>query len=376
MVINLHDSLIPFIHSTHVDAAACAHCLENIATGRREGKHVVIGTSALLKVMSESEFLSSRSRGVFKSILAHRSEEASLLRRVRCYVNVLPPKSSLYMSLDSAKVIVNIPIDKFADTVTIQQGILLAESISDAKFYKKMASVYAFREKMKVPVRAETIGGGGGALGKQYQHYQDEQKRFCLCVVDSDREYPNAAVGSTARAVKKADDRDKVMSTILIIGCREVENLIPVSVYEKMFKGDIDKVSSIDAMIDIGKCNEMDVLRYIDVKSGHRLGWIIGSDPKSDFGKFWRSKMPVMEGCCTGVDPCCISDDGCRFPQSCKCSLLVSLGARVLESALDILEKMTDQKVSELLGNSSGDWDEYGSFVFSWCCGSHEMKVI
>jgi hypothetical protein len=214
--------------------------LENIALGRREGKHLIFAKPKTLLTFARCPDLCQSTQSVYKGLIDDQDPgyPPRVIRRVEVTAIDTGPTSRM----DGKCQIIRIPARYFADSKLIQETVLLAENLLDTSFYLKVAETYLVWEKLnkQIKIRCERLPGGGNTTFDLYKSILEASpgKRFCLCILDSDKESPNCPMGGTARkveeGVKEMEGRDQQFGEHWVIGVRDIENLIPTVWYSQV----------------------------------------------------------------------------------------------------------------------------------------------
>jgi hypothetical protein len=119
---------------------------------------------------------------------------------------------------------------------------------------------------------------------------------------------------------------------------------------------------------------------YIDFKNGLKLIDIYSCPPNSHERKFWGDvKKLISEN--SDVDHECLLSNQCNKKdicltdgnkRLCRSIVMYSLGSKICESVVNVLDTISPQKLYESLCTLTKKlWTSIGSFVFSWsCCGN------
>ena len=209
--------------------------IENLATARREGKHLIVGKATTLHSLSNWNKLSDRCRGTLRQAASRAAEEMGLARNLALKVVVRSSVTAPSVSGTQDRRVITLPITFFSDTRSIQPTRILVENLVDANLYIMLGKYYGQISGLQgILVMLEPLHGGGSTTASVYANEQRTPKGFCICIVDSDREGPSGSLGSTARAVQKEEDEEKPYTAIHITDLRTAENLIPYRVLEEI----------------------------------------------------------------------------------------------------------------------------------------------
>lgn len=232
MLIDLHDDVGDGLAELTARPAA-VDALRCLALAHHEGKHFVTGNRGVLDALGRCRALGDASQAMYRHASRRLSDGHQLRARLRARIVVratLEPGAPR-VSEHPDKLVFTAPIADFVDSSRIQASRVLGENLDDAKIYCAAAAAYLHRfgaRDLVAHLRAH--GGGGGTTAELFEAHSSETP--VLCIVDSDRKSAMAALGTTARAVQQARARIHRRPTFVaadarVLGCHELENLIP-----------------------------------------------------------------------------------------------------------------------------------------------------
>ncbi|MEG4584873.1 hypothetical protein QUA54_06440 [Microcoleus sp. MOSTC5] len=244
--------------------------LEILATARREGKHLVIAERKTLKKIARCCRLSEITRNVYTHLSNHATQNfRSYLSVVKRYIEIVNPCLEPQVVENSGQQIIQVAPRFFNDSESVQKTILLCENSDDAVFYETIAKVYLIWKKRNVQIVCEPRGGGGNTISSEYINIQKAKKRFCLCIVDSDKIAPDGNLGSTASRLQTQSDSTCINTQTFILDCREIENLIPNSILSELCSGNQERLKALKYFENISSA--VDIRYFLDLKKGTRM---------------------------------------------------------------------------------------------------------
>ena len=89
---------------------------------------------------------------------------------------------------------------EFLDTKSTQECCLIGEYYYDCKFFRRILSWFKGKNGITLPTVFEDIDGGGDDTYKKVKQFVGRNKRPTLCIVDSDRRYPEQTIVETLPA--------------------------------------------------------------------------------------------------------------------------------------------------------------------------------
>jgi hypothetical protein len=358
--------------------------MRNLALGYREGKHVVTAPRSLLDRLMHLATLDQPTRETFQQIKARYRDGQLLRKRVRRYILVCGGAESIVVTTAGGpQTAIRVSYDLFDDSGWIQPSVLLAEDADDARFYELVACAYVAQEKQLsgIDIRCSKRGGGGSSTEDQLDAAANE--RFTICIVDSDRDWPGANHGHTARKVVKAGGRLRAshrVAEVHVLPCREVENLLPgplvldalPSTTAPALRGRIADAS------DAGVFGRDELFRYLDIKNGLSLCDVLGAQPqaKQDFLRAVYSRIgrPSPE-----ERPC---QDVCRGTRNTPCSRFERLGDHLFQYVVSHAAEQTPHKLAGYLFSRKQQesdcgpiWTELGEVLLAWTCAFKPIRA-
>ncbi|MCX4243176.1 hypothetical protein [Paraliomyxa miuraensis] len=135
----------------------------------------------------------------------------------------------------------------------LERTVLGAENLDDAKWFEWLARAWASRLRSRVPAtahehRSPTAAGEpslrcrglGGNTAQQEVPHEAADGDPVLCILDSDRNHPNAELGGTARGLAKALKAAPSVERMLHVEhlrARDVENILPLELVRTAGRG-------------------------------------------------------------------------------------------------------------------------------------------
>ena len=130
---------------------------------------------------------------------------------------------------------IEVSLNFLANTRLLERTSLLVENAkSDGQFYTYLLD--ALRPLFKAPRLSFDLihGGGGDDIPSVFGIELKNGKALC-CIVDSDFGFPSSPKSSKFHKISTAvKDADWKFAVVMVLPCREVENLIPISVIHSL----------------------------------------------------------------------------------------------------------------------------------------------
>ena len=249
---------------------------------------------------------------------------------------------------------------------------LLAENLSDCKFFEHLVSFYKRKHNIRFSTCWYPLQGGGDTIASVYDYEIELKQHLCLAVLDSDKKYPDCGVGDTAKKLKVCHHKKKPIHCMHYVmeNVREVENLIPFSALRTL-----DDLSSYQVFTEL---SDLDY-SYFDMKKGLET-YKTNSEVKNYWSRLLVPHKRLKEcynqcfSCATTSIPKPKSQD-CLEVCGRKC-IIEGFGSRILDKALnDLHSVLADVKSSDLTPGQLAEWEAIGGIVFEWCCSPIKLRV-
>jgi len=353
--------------------------VEYLSIAHMEGKHLVTGSrDTLIKIISLGQYLSEKIISLYKKLLYEVPQYGAVGSRLSVYAIIIGFDENETKSLSGEQTTLHIPLRFFNDSSKIQPVNFIAENSDDTKLVRHLCRAYAFEKRLhNLKFNFNPVMGGGDQTAKEYKSSQDKGL-FTICVVDSDKNYPDGNIGETARKVKFVNNTS-IYSDYRILDCRELENLIPEKQLYLACSDDQTRMRAVNFIKYLEQTTNSEKRLYIDFKNGLKLLDIYSLLPNSPLRNYWGDARKLISDE-SHVDNECLLSNKCNEKSTCltegnkrDCRSIVmhSLGNKICESVVNILDLTSPQKLYESLCTLTKRlWDIIGSFVFSWsCCG-------
>jgi hypothetical protein len=374
MLIKIDDSVVDILSSNGACPSEIINAIELLAYARREGKHSLVISRRGIEGILSSNLVSDLSKTIFNKLMAESVNFASYMSCVTTYVEVSYPCLIPSRLKHDGKEIIKLPPKFFDDTVAIQKTILLSEDLEDIKFYILIAKTCCHWLRIPSELAYEARGGGGNRTGETYKSIQQYEKRFCMCIVDSDKLYSSSPLGSTAKRVISEDKAEHPHSNYKILNVSEVENLIPFEFLTALFGGEPDKQSGLKLLERVLSSEIAEAIKYLDIKKGLHLKKIFAC-PDSNTQAFWESVVAKLPHDLMQLEQWCIENKLCQEQEKkasqkspCKCRVNVGLSDKTLSRLLEWLSEKDYRSLTKNLDPvTRPEWEEIGEIIISWC---------
>lgn len=210
-----------------------------------------------LKLSEKEKIFSQLTRYKLFKMGSHYTTRSSVIKKIPVRLIV---SDSIEKKLGEAFVV---PLDKIID-YCFDSSFILGENVMDVNIYKALALNYLENNEYrnKILLKFNSLGGGGAETANQYFYSCVHEKKFGICIVDSDKLYPEAKYGETAKKV--LNYQNKGIGEIVILEMRELENMIPIEIFEKLFCHNPDSLFNVFEDINIFR----EFYNFVDLKYG------------------------------------------------------------------------------------------------------------
>lgn len=344
--------------------------LENLARCKLEGKHIIISSRPSIDKILEVSNLPNRSKEIYRLIGENSTTKMDIRNHVSHVLNVVKRFSDINVTGRSPANI-NVPLNHFSDSVTIQKTTLLVENRIDAKIHVNAGHFFARERNIGFIEQCDIRQGGGYTTYGTFNDLQKEQKKPVLCVVDSDRIHPDDKFGKTAKKVSAKDSDDYPLAHLHIIEAHEIENLVPSNFFIRNTNENTDERKAARSIEVLDSSDSLGLIRlYIDTRKGTSLADVIEAYKKRE-----DVNLQILASKMDSINEECLASTQCENPNSCTCIINNPIGKNNTSVSVD---QAAESKVGHIREHASGSlsdaWMKVGSIVFSWLCGSTPVR--
>lgn len=350
--------------------------LENLYRANASGKHLVItvGRKSDIRGMNlEEDFGIAAKKGYLESLRLN-SEYKSFLNIISLCVEVdfADDSNQIRFSDNSYK----LGYKFFQLEERAQKVTLLLENSRDSSILEKTREIFQLVEKKRIKginFSFNVESGNGADIAAHWNTLRDNNKPF-LCIVDSDKRFPDSGLGQTALSVKRGQGNEHLYESV-VMGVQEIENLVPFNLIIEILtqKGacTAQAIATHDLLNDV-VVESPEVLKYFDYKKGI----IVKKCLDQRYKDFWVEKLNLsidME-----CEQCLNSNFSSRDGQACNgCTLVSGISENLNVHAAQTLNKMTPHKIAErMLPHELDEWTRLGKLIFNWGIASEPIVAI
>lgn len=231
---------------------------------------------------------------------------------------------------------------------------LCTENHRDGIFYQIVCNYYLSQERiLNMASMYKTWKGGGSDFGNALKNDSILSDNFIFAIADSDKYYPNAKVGKTAKSIMFLGHNRYNADYYILLNVSEIENLIPIKLVKK-YNSHIANLEDLD-------------LSYFDFKEGLKYQILYEKDSRD----YWKSNFSRITFDWDGILALAKDksfSDYCNLVHD-KTSIVSGCGKKLLESLLDDND-WKNIREADFTQSQLSEWKEIGKKVFSWTCCS------
>ena len=266
MLFYLTDSLL--VDKSSSDYLGIITAISNIAIAVYESKHSINGDITIMDSMSKNEDLDFRSRMVLNNVVQQYSIQP-IPQQITYYIEVTNGVAEPSLRKVGNRKVAQISYNEFLDTKSTQECCLIGEYYYDCEFFQLILNWYKRLLGISLSTNLENIDGGGDDTLKKVKQFVGRNKRPTICIVDSDKKYPEQEIATNSTCGKCMNlYPDRFIYRFIALNVQETENLVPLSVIDNLSwvgKAKPHK-DSFDHLRNSPEC--MDILPFFDIKKG------------------------------------------------------------------------------------------------------------
>ncbi len=354
-----------------------------IAQAHREGNHLIYAERITLdKIMSYSSLFGPRTVRIYEKILDNLPTQRSYFNAISRYIEVVADANVLEVRDERIKercIKVIRLSSSYIRIPLVSKTKILGENETDIKFYEKIAQTYLSWNRLgNIKLSYLSHGGGGDTTATAYKTIQETKEQLCLCIADSDREFPDDKEGVTAKKLIDIDVKfQSPLCKLLILDVREIENLIPISIYKKAVchKEQKETITILEKLESSTIPNIRNARKYLDIKKGLKLWRFFHASSSKEFLAYWKSVLVELKIQFVCTLP--TSEEQCNGDKDkCQCIAINGLGSQILGEVIKALaEKIKRREEIVVCKSLEEEWKNIGEMIISWCCGSPHIST-
>lgn len=352
MLFYLADSLLVDKNSSEYFEIVTA--ISNIAIAAFESKHSISGDIRILEFMSKNVDIDIRARMVLNNVVQQYATQP-IPQSITFYLEVVKECLENSFRKDGNRIIAQMSYKEFLDTKSTQECCLIGEYYYDCKFFRRILSWFKEKNGIALPTIFEDIDGGGDDTYKKVKQFVGRNKRPTICIVDSDKRYPEQTIAENSTCGKCMRLYPNIpFYRFIVLNVQEVENLVPLSVIDGLsWSGDAKYQKESYDYLTKAK-NSSELLAYFDIKKGIRYYQSLFKDPKYvDY-----------------VEKCCLCHPNIEIPKdysSLKEGSIIypSLRKDLLKDSLDLISKKGISSF-DLMNYQEKEWTTIAEQMLNW----------
>ncbi|WP_421557208.1 hypothetical protein [Pseudomonas canadensis] len=321
-----------------IDRQLKLRVIDNLLRAYGEARHIAWMPLELVNTLKESDYFSEFSKRIIIDLLSFVREGKYLSQELEFHLEI--DFSDGYSSQVVLPDKIKIGYKNLIDSTQFNSPFLLVENLLDSEIIQYGAESYLCSRKMlsNFKINLSPINGGGSTTYDVFRTLKGTPG-FTLCMLDSDRRHPNAAVGDTAGRFRD-EQTNAPKHFIKILDCTELENIIPF----KIMQTALEKNNS--AVLPFFNRLTPAVREFLDHKQGMTVKQALEYD-KAHAQTFWGKIL--AEG---------YSEDDVVCPP---------LGDKIASHCSNLLSQLTTQKINEVVSeNTNTHWINLGKLAASW----------
>ncbi len=278
MLFYLTDSLL--VDKSSNDYLGILTAISNIAIAVYESKHSINGDIMILEFMSKNGDLDFRSRMILNNVV----QQYSILpipQQITYYIEITKDIIEPSLRKVGNREVAQINYKEFLDTKSTQECCLIGEYYYDCKFFQIILSWYKRFFDISLSTKFEDIDGSGDDTSKKVKQFVGRNKRPTICIVDSDKKYPEQEIAKNSTCGKCMNlYPNRFIYRFIALNVQETENLVPLSIVDNLpWVGEAKPhKESFDYLRNSPEY--LDILPFFDIKKGIQYHKSLFQDPK------------------------------------------------------------------------------------------------
>ena len=249
--------------------ASAISAINLVSLGRKHGKHMLLSNRESMKQIRDCDYVNSDTKRVFTYLFENYPTFAYIKDKLSFYVKVVTGVKHMSLNQSDNANIFELSYDYLQEINIITETIVIGENQTEINFYNYLSKYYKSKNNLgSMHTCFSPRMGGGSTTHTVYSSIQASEQNFCLCFVDSDKKHPTASLGDTLKAVQRIDNPAKLLSHVHALNSREIENLIPLSILEKICKEDVNHNNGYESLKRIVETENYKDILYLDFKNG------------------------------------------------------------------------------------------------------------
>lgn len=353
--------------------------LDELALNRRKCKNIVVAMRNVFLEMAKMEVLSLTARSVYNKLVGKMSERKILLEKTKKFCRIVASenkKEKMSIINEDEHEIIILNINECSKDDFTMNTLMLAENEEDIIFYKLVGKYFLKKADIGyLNINFEEQNGGGSTISKSLSRIISDEKRMCLCIVDSDKKYKEASPGNTMKnIIDIIDEKVQVYFVeIFPLEIHEIENLIPISIMEKVIEKNNWEKQGLEFIKYLTKIDatEKSPRFYFDLKEGIlKSSFILENEKDDEIVKKYRKKKQYRE-----YWEKYIEDFGVEINNDSENVLIKGICKKILEHTLKYFNALEEIDMIDVEIPVEQKWMEIGEKIYCWGCVGERIAV-
>lgn len=353
--------------------------LDELALNRRKCKNIVVAMRNVFLEMAKMEVLSLTARSVYNKLVGKMSERKILLEKTKKFCRIVASenkKEKMSIINEDEHEIIILNINECSKDDFTMNTLMLAENEEDIIFYKLVGKYFLKKADIGyLNINFEEQNGGGSTISKSLSRIISDEKRMCLCIVDSDKKYKEASPGNTMKnIIDIIDEKVQVYFVeIFPLEIHEIENLIPISIMEKVIDKNNWEKQGLEFIKYLTKIDatEKSPRFYFDLKEGIlKSSFILENEKDDEIVKKYRKKKQYREYWKKYIE-----DFGVEINNDSENVLIKGICKKILEHTLKYFNALEEIDMIDVEIPVEQKWMEIGEKIYCWGCVGERIAV-
>lgn len=342
--------------------------LSNLLRSHGFRYNLVFGDRKIFEEVLHSKTYGKEDKLFANNILESYREYGQLIDFFNHIVEIDFDFSGVKSTIVSDKAHIRMGYGLFTNNDRTMPTMFLSENPVDVDFYKKIGEPFSKVKRVNTGINFTPFNGGGSQTKDFYQKFKND-KKICLCIIDTDKKHPAGGEGSTAGRFRREERNLNDTVFVKVLDVHEIECLIPLEVIEKTLihnKSSSAVIDNLDSIKSISFKHPR-FRHFFDHKKGIDLKKAIHLDVTH--GEHYLPA--ILEDKKTKTYNC-LNQKKCHGCNSCY--EINGFGENLLAHSLLVLER-ENLRTLTIDPALSIYWDNIGKLVLNWGCIPPEKRV-
>ncbi len=335
------------------------------------GQHYVAGDRKTLIYLAKCPHIPTSTKTIVNKIISNYSTYTSITSSItnKIVAKINEPKFPIRSNDNEWEVSI-----EYLGKTGISKTNLIAENLTDADAYINAARHYLINNKLGGTICAEKIAGGGSTTPNVFRNQTINEKKWCLCITDGDKNYPGHKSSNMANSCEKVSNENHSISAHKSIEAKEVENIIPL----KLIDDSIPSTHTYQWEEHKNRFFPLNVNGHLfcDLKKGTSYRDINHMHADTPERLFWdeliSKAIPSLK-----INTACNEYCQNEKTEACCCNISHGYGDNLLSEIVRNLKESTPHAVEKKIRNDPlfTQWLQIGEIVFNWVCAPNPIRL-